>query len=396
MSSHIKNILLRCILNSCAKISVEAELVLDDGSKGIASVPVAIKAGRREKSRSRLPTQGWLDFADDVKGITELLKTLALEDQDQFDDYLNNQAFREIGADISLALSLAFARANAASQNISFVQYLAALGNFQPRMPHPLINIFSGGIHGHPDIVPFQQIMIAPHYDTVYEDIDVGLHIYQEIECKMLAGSLLTGYSSSSGMLVTTCDYKDLLEEVAIQIARLNASEHVSLGVDVAAEHLRCSDGHYQFAGRSIDGEELMGLYSQLTKEFNVNYIEDPFDASDTELWQKLGTTLDKEVLIVGDDLFATNSKYIVKGMANGILLKMNQAGTLKMTVEAALKAREYGMSLCLSHRSCETEDTTMCDLAVAIGADLIKIGGPRRGDRVMKYNQLLRLVENI
>jgi enolase len=236
MSIHIKGILLRCILNSCGKLSVEAELNLEDGSRGIASVPVAIKAGRREKSRSRLTTLGRFDTDENIIELSRLLKKTEFETQDEFDAFLNSkQEITEIGTDITLALSLAFARASAFSRGLSFVQYLSSLEVFQSRIPHPIVNIFSGGIHGHANTLPFQQIMIVPNCNTFYEDIDSVLHIYDEIERRISNKFLLDGYSSSSGMLVKDLDYRILLEEVAEHITRLGYSRSVFLGVDVAA-----------------------------------------------------------------------------------------------------------------------------------------------------------------
>ncbi len=395
MNSQTKSIILRCILNSCGDFSVEAELTLTNGFRGIASAPVAIKPGRREKPRSHLITPGHVVSKAEIDRLTGLLKNKAGTTQQEFDTIVSQHPFcQDFGSDITLALSLAFARASASASGLSLTRYLAATGNFHPRMPHPLVNIFSGGIHGLTETIPFQQIMIIPRCKTFYEDVAAALHIYQSIEQTMRENDQLLGYSASSGMLVQTDHYQSLLEIVTEHINRLDYSSTVSIGLDVAAEHLKLSEGKYQFASQTVESDELLALYQQLLARFNIKYLEDPFDASDSEAWRSLNSSLEKDVYLIGDDLFATNALYVNQAMANGILLKMKQAGSLSATLKAASTAQERGMALCVSHRSCETEDTTMCDLAVALGADLVKIGGPRRGDRTAKYNQLLRLAE--
>jgi enolase len=162
--------------------------------------------------------------------------------------------------------------------------------------------------------------------------------------------------------------------------------------VDVAAEHLHRQDGHYRFGESTISGAELLKRHLDLVKTYNMGFLEDPFDAADQHLWRELTKELQQTTCVVGDDLFATDSAKIEPGLATGIILKPNQTGTVTGVLSAARAAHEAGMLLCVSHRSGETEDTMMCDLAVAIGASFIKVGGPRRGDRTAKYNQLIRL----
>ncbi|HEY0752556.1 MAG TPA: hypothetical protein VGD98_01140 [Ktedonobacteraceae bacterium] len=399
MSKHTSNptqsILLRGILNSCGNLSVEAELVLADGSWGRAAVPIAIKPGRREKPRSRQLAPGRFVSASEISQLTSVLREEGGEAQEDFDRVLSQHPLcQDLGSDITLALSLAFARASATARDLSLTRYLASSGPFQPRVPHPLINLFSGGIHGQERTVPFQQIMLVPRYATFYEDIAVALQIYQELEQSMRASGRLLGYSASSGMLVKTSHYQVLLAEVAEHIARLPGSASIGIGLDVAAEHLKRDQDHYQFAETLVSSTDLLALYQQLLSTLPLTYLEDPFDADDSASWRALKSNVGDALCLVGDDLFATNACYLDQQLAHGILLKMNQSGTLSGTLAATRAARLRGMTCCVSHRSCETEDTAMCDLAVAIGADYIKIGGPRRGDRIVHYNQLLRLAE--
>jgi enolase len=178
-------------------------------------------------------------------------------------------------------------------------------------------------------------------------------------------------------------------------LARLGHSRHASIGIDAAGEHLK-GTGKYQFGSEVLDSYSPIKKYAKLRRAYPISYLKDPFEFSDGKAWSQLRLLLKADVTIVGDDVFATDCRYIDATLANAILLKMNQIGTLSGTLQAASKAPSQGMSLCVSHRSYETEDTALCDLAVSLGAEYVKIGGPRRSDRTAKYNQLLRLEETI
>jgi enolase 1/2/3 len=262
-------------------------------------------------------------------------------------------------------------------------------------MPHPLVNMFSGGIHGDRGHLPFQQIMVIPEFGSIQDDICAALTIYESVERRMADKGLILGYSASSGLMVGQ-PYEALLEQLSRQISDLGMSSNAFIGVDVAAEHLRTADGRYEFSGRLLRGEELASVHHDLIDRYPIRFLEDPFDPDDVDLWRSFTREVADRSWVIGDDLFATNADYISKGLASGILLKMNQVGTLTATLGAAEAARNADMILCISHRSGETEDAAMCDLAVAVGARFIKVGGPRRGDRTVKYNQLIRLAEEL
>jgi enolase len=170
----------------------------------------------------------------------------------------------------------------------------------------------------------------------------------------------------------------------------------VRLGVDAAAEHRRAGPDRYRLDGRVVDPDELEALHERLVERFDVGFLEDPFDPDDVTRWKAAAAALGDRACVAGDDLFATDPDRIDPALATGVVLKLSQAGTVSATLGAARRALEVGMRLCVSHRSGETEDTAMCHLAVAVGAEFVKVGGPRRGDRTIRYNELLRLAEGL
>lgn len=193
-------------------------------------------------------------------------------------------------------------------------------------------------------------------------------------------------------MIVEDMTINEKFKMVLDTIKTLNYEKEVTIAIDVAAEHFFKED-IYIYQGKTMKSKELNDILNQYIEKYNITYIEDPFDSNDEMYWKKMQSE-HKNISIVGDDLFATQDKYINSELANGIIIKMNQVGTLTGTINAFCKAKEENMTTCVSQRSIETEDTFMCDLAVALNATYVKIGGPRRGDRIAKYNRLLRLEE--
>ncbi len=396
MTSRIQRVRLRGILDSRGQVTPEAEVRLIGDFVGTASCPVAIAPGRREKMRARSMAVGALVPADPLTEVIGKLEGETVNTQYDFDARLEHlQVASRTGADVTLALSLAFGRACAQANGQSLFRYMCGLSNVRPTMPHPLVNVFSGGIHGDRGHVPFQQIMVIPEFGSIEDDIRAALTVYESIESRMADKGLILGYSASSGLLVGQ-PYETLLEQLSQQISVLGMSSNVSIGLDVAAEHLKLADGRYEFSGRLLRGDELASIHHDLIGRYPIRFLEDPFDPDDIYLWRSFTSAVTGRSWVIGDDLFATNADYISKGLASGILLKMNQVGTLTATLGAVEAARNAEMILCISHRSGETEDAAMCDLAVAVGARFIKVGGPRRGDRTAKYNQLIRLAEEL
>lgn len=395
-SFRVHDVTTRVILNSQGGRSFEADVHVDGGI-GRASTPRAIVAGRREQKLSKLSTGGGVREIECIKSAVRSLEGKHFATQREFDQqFAPLGCLAGLGSDVSLALSLAFCRASAKAQNLSLCGHLSTLVGRAPAVPNPIVNVFSGGVHG--GNIPFQQLMIIPRNDCFSDDLEAGVLVYGEIEKLIKINDQLVGYSSSSGMLTKISDLEKLFDILSDTLVRLGLTDCVSLGTDVAAEHLECGEGLYRLHHdqKPVTLDELAAYHRKLLKTYNFDFYEDPFGPDDDHHWRDLTRDVKHDTMIVGDDLFATNSENIDVGLATGILLKMNQIGTVSGTLEAAQVARASGMELCVSHRSKETEDTGICDLAVALGADLIKIGGPRRGDRTGKYNQLLRLSQQL
>lgn len=391
MTHTIETAVIRAILNSGGEPAAEADIALVGGATGRASAPAAVSPGRRERPRTC-----WLDLRSaaappEVTRFLARLPRTTFAGQADFDAALDAA---ELGSDVALSLSLAFARAAAAEAGVSIVEYIARIASTRPSIPHPIVAVISGGIHGMPGRRPFQQIMAVPATSSAREDVVVALDVYREVEARLRESRMLNGYSPSSGMLAKGLGVEDSFELILEAAARCGVGDRVEIAVDVAAEHLRTSDGRYRFGAQKITADEALDELTRLTEIYPITYLEDPFDAADILSWQELTRRLAGRTLVVGDDLFATNACYIDSTCAGGVLLKMNQAGTLSATLLAARVATDAGMALCVSHRSLETEDVFVVHLAIALGAGLIKLGGPRRGDRVSRYNELLRLDE--
>lgn len=380
----IKNIKFRKILNSAGKDATEIEILTNENIVGIASTPSAIIAGKREV----ITESG--NKEKEIKKILEKICNIELKKQSEFDMILNDY-IEKIGSNICLALSLAFARAYAKKEQISLVQYIVDEANEKNEYisPKPLIAIFSGGaVHSRKDSI--QNIMLSVDIHPFSKAVKAITEIYTYIENELKEKNILKGYGASSGMIVNDITTNEKFELVEHTIKKLNYQDKVSIAIDVAAEHFY-ENGKYIYEGKTLNSEELYKIIMEYAKKYNITFIEDPFDSKDEEFWKRFKQENPK-ILTVGDDLFATQSKYINSELANGMIVKINQVGTLTGTIDAVKKARDEKMSICVSHRSIETEDTFICDLAVALNADYIKIGGPRRGDRIAKYNRLLRL----
>lgn len=384
----IKNIKIRNILNSEGRKAIEIEMTAENNSKAIASSPSAIIPGKREV----LITQ---NISENI--INEVFNEIynkEIKNQKEFDAILNKY-IDTLGSNISLPLSLAFARIMANSQELSLVEYIRKISNYNEKCksPIPLVTIFSGGVHNQKQKGSIQNIMIAVDIHPFSKSIQAITEIYSYVEHELKERNILNSYGSSSGMVSQNLTTDEKFEIVTKAIKKLNYEENVSVAIDVAAEHFY-ENGIYTYKGQEMNSQQLYNIIKEYIEKYNITYVEDPFDSNDEKYWEMLKTEY-KNTYIIGDDLFATQDKYINNKLANGIIIKMNQVGTLSGTINAFLEAEKQDMVTCISHRSIETEDTFMCDLAVALGSTYIKIGGPRRGDRIIKYNRLLRLEEN-
>ena len=255
----------------------------------------------------------------------------------------------------------------------------------------PLVPLFSGGIHDVQLGGSMQQIMIGVSGLDFRETVYVICSVYQKVEHFLIEKNLFKGLAASSGFLVKSLSIENEFAFIRKIIDESEWNNHLFLAVDVAAEHLRVN-GNYRFYNQIYSPDEFEELLYSFIKKYSISIVEDPFHYSDVGNWNSLYKRTRNRAEILSDDYSATQIQYLDSNILDGAIIKMKQVGTLSATLQLVSKIKKLGLKTCVSHRSCETEDTFICDLAVAIGSDYIKIGAPNRGDRVEKYNQLLRL----
>jgi enolase len=410
---NITDVHARQILDSRGNPTVEAEVTLDDGTVGRAAVPSGASTGSHEAIELR---DG--DAAYGGKGIlravghvnTEIKEALMghdASDQRAIDDLMikldgtPNKA--RLGANAILAVSLAAARATATARKQPLYRYIAELaGNDRLVLPLPMMNIINGGKHasGSTDI---QEFMIMPvGAGTFSQCIQMGAEIFQALGKVLKAHGYGTTVGDEGGYAPAVkqgnAEALDLIAE-AVNKAGYSLDKDVVLALDVASTEL-LEDGTYQLKteGKALTSAEMTDFYADLTERFPIASIEDGLGEDDWEGWKALRARLGDHVQLVGDDLFVTNTAFLKRGIdeqaANAILIKVNQIGTLSETIDAVTMAHQAGWKAVISHRSGETEDTTIAHLAVGLGTGQIKTGSLSRTDRVAKYNELLRIEE--
>jgi enolase len=388
----VADLRVRGILDSRAQPTIEAEVTLRDGSRGRGSCPQAIAPGRRERP---IAVGGRIGLGALPSLAIRMRTALAdVQEQQELDDRLAAQLLGVGGVSLTLAISVAYARARAAAADLPLWRYLADIASTTPRLPRLLVNVFSGGIHAADPASSYQQVMVIPRTTGIVSDIEAACRVWAAAAA--IAGQRFgePRLSASSGILVPL-DSSGQLRLLAQAVAETGLAGDVLVGVDVAAEHLR-DDDRYRLGSGLLTAPELAGVLREQAGQYGIGYIEDPFDPGDEQSWRVLRAGLPASVQVIGDDLFATDASRVTPELADGILLKPSQIGTVSGLVAAAARARQAGMVIAVSHRSGETDDTVICDIASALGADLIKVGGPRRGDRLAKYNQLIRLAEEV
>jgi len=410
--SSIKDIHAREILDSRGNPTVEVDVTLKSGAMGRASVPSGASTGaheaveRRDGDNARYGGKGVQGAVDVVEGeIFSALSGMLVHEQNLIDSMLikldgtPNKA--RLGANATLAVSLAVAKAAAAHLGQPIYRYL---GGVQARtLPVPMMNILNGGVHAD-NAIDFQEFMIMPvAAPTVADAIRAGSEIFQALKKRLSDDGFSTNVGDEGGFapnLDSTDAALNLLMK-AIEAAGYRAGEDIVLALDVAATEF-FSDGKYVLAGegRRLSSEEMISLYSDLTSKYPIVSIEDGLAEDDWDGWCALTAEIGKRVRLVGDDLFATNTARLARGIdqsvANAILVKVNQIGTLSETLEAVEMAQRAGYSAIISHRSGETEDVLIADLAVATNCGQIKTGSLARSDRTAKYNQLIRIEEEL
>jgi enolase len=400
----------REILDSRGNPTVEVEVLLDDGIVGRAAVPSGASTGqfeaveRRDGDEHRYGGAGVQDavaavdreIADAVTGIDAADQReldLALCELDGTDDK------GRLGANAILGVSLAVARAQADSADVPLFRSIG--GANAHLLPVPMMNILNGGAHAQTN-VDIQEFMIAPiGAETFGEALRWGSEVYHALKTVLHERGLSTGLGDEGGFAPDLPHNAGALDAIlaAVERAGLRPGEDVALAIDAAASEF-CTDGVYRFEGQDRTAAQMTDYFAGLVADYPIVSIEDALDEEDWDGWAALTARLGDRVQLVGDDLFVTNLERLERGFeagaANALLVKVNQIGTLSETLDAVQAAHRHGYAAMLSHRSGETEDTTIADLAVAVDCGQIKSGAPARGERVAKYNQLLRIEEEL
>ena len=401
----------REILDSRGNPTVEVEVELEDGTRARAGVPSGASTGafeaveRRDGDAARYLGKGVEGAVaavnEDIR--PEIAESFDAEDQRGIDSFLialdgtPNKA--KLGANAILGVSIAVAKAAAKSAGLPLYQYLG--GPNAHVLPVPMMNILNGGSHADSN-VDIQEFMIAPYgADSFKESLRWGSEVYHSLKSVLKERGLATGLGDEGGFapnLESNAAALDLICE-AIEKAGFKPGAEVGLALDVASSEF-FADGKYTFEGGAKDTDFMVDYYKKLVAEYPLVSIEDPLSEDEWDAWKALTDVLGDKVQIVGDDFFVTNPERLAKGIelgaANALLVKVNQIGTISETLEAVEMAHRNGYRTMTSHRSGETEDTTIADLSVATNAGQIKTGAPARGERINKYNQLLRIEDQL
>jgi enolase len=396
-------------MDSRGNPTVEAGVVLDDGTLATAGVPSGASTGVHEAHElrdggDRYLGKGVLKAVENVnEEIADELAGFEADDQRAIDqamiqlDGTDNKA--RLGANAILGVSMAVARAAAESAGLPLYRYVG--GPNAHVLPVPMMNILNGGAHADSG-VDVQEFMIAPiGAETFSEALQVGAEVYHTLKSVIQEKGLSTGLGDEGGFapsVESTRAALDLIVE-AVEKAGYKLGDDVALALDVASSEF-FKDGKYHFEGKELSAEEMSKVYEELINEYPIVSIEDPLQEDDWDGYVALTAAIGDKVQLVGDDFFVTNPARLKEGIAkkaaNSILVKVNQIGTLTETFDAVEMAHRAGYTSMMSHRSGETEDTTIADLAVALNCGQIKTGAPARSERVAKYNQLLRIEQEL
>lgn len=401
----------REILDSRGNPTVEVDVVLEDGTMGRAAVPSGASTGAYEAVELRDEDERYLGkgvrkAVDNVNAIIgpEIIGMSAFDQIgiDQLMIELDGTPNKEkLGANAILGVSMAVAKAAAEAQNLSLFQYLGGVNAKQ--LPVPMMNILNGGKHADNN-VDIQEFMVMPVGAKCFADaLRMGAEIFHNLKKVLKGKGLSTSVGDEGGFAPSLKSNEEALSVImeAIQKAGYKPGEDVVLALDVAATELY-KDGQYILEGEGVtkSAEELIEFYAMLVDKYPIVSIEDGLSEDDWDGWKKLTDRLGSKIQLMGDDLFVTNTERlgrgIKEGIGNSILIKVNQIGTITETLDCIEMAKRAGYTCVISHRSGETEDATIADIAVATNAGQIKTGAPSRSDRVAKYNQLLRIEEEL
>ena len=411
MSTYIEDIMAREVLDSRGNPTIEVDVYLEDGSMGRSMVPSGASTGAfeavelRDGDDSRYMGKGVLKAVENVNYMAEHLVGMDALDQVALDEAMiaidGTPNKGKMGANAILGISMANAYAAAESLGLPLFRYLGGVNG--KTLPTPMMNILNGGEHADNN-VDIQEFMIMPvGAKSFSEALRMGSEIFHNLKKVLQKKGLVTSVGDEGGFAPNLESNEEALEAIieGIQAAGYRPGDDVRLAMDVAASEMYNKEsGKYMLKGegKELTTEEMIDFYERLITKYPIISIEDGLDEEDWEGWKIMTERLGKKIQLVGDDLFVTNTERLKKGIdlgvANSLLIKVNQIGTLTETLDAIEMAKRAGYTAIVSHRSGETEDVTIADLVVAMNAGQIKTGAPSRTDRVAKYNQLLRIEE--
>ncbi|PIE01265.1 MAG: phosphopyruvate hydratase [Acidobacteria bacterium] len=410
--SFIEDIHARQILDSRGNPTVEVEVHLVSGISGRAAVPSGASTGEREAVELRDGDELMYLGKSVFKAVENVNKVIAdeligydIRDQREIDQLLieldGTPNKSKLGANAILGVSLACAKAAANYYELPLYRYIGGAGAC--RLPVPMMNILNGGEHADNN-VDIQEFMVMPvGAESFSEGLQMGTEVFHSLKAVLKRNGLNTAVGDEGGFAPNLSSNKQALDYIvqAINEADYEPGKDIALALDVASSEFY-EDGKYHFKGenKTMTSDELIAYYKELVSEYPIISIEDGMDQNDWDGWAKMTEAIGSKVQIVGDDLFVTNTRILKEGIkskaANSILIKLNQIGTLTETLDAIELAHRHGFTCVISHRSGETEDTTIADLAVACNSGQIKTGSSSRTDRIAKYNQLLRIEEDL
>lgn len=402
----IKNVIGREVLDSRGNPTVEVDVILENNIVGRAIVPSGASTGEREalEMRDGGSRYNGLGVLKAVNNFNTILKDsivgMDVFEQQKIDhkmiDVDGTPNKSNLGANAILGVSMAVLKAAANCDNMQLYKYV---GN-GTSLPVAMMNILNGGCHADNNL-DFQEFMIVPNRDSIHERVRVGAEVFHTLKKLLKEKGYFTGVGDEGGFAPNLSSNEEAFQLIieAIKMAGYTPGKDVNLAIDVAASELY-ENGKYNIDGKGFTTEELIEYYDELINKYPIISIEDPLDQNDWDGFADITKRLKDRVQIVGDDLFVTNKKYLEKGIrlgcCNAILIKVNQIGTITETLETIELAKENNCNIIISHRSGETEDTTIADLAVGLNVGQIKTGSLSRTDRICKYNQLFRIEDGL
>ena len=411
----IKNIHARQIIDSRGNPTVEADVTLTDGSFGRAAVPSGASTGKYEAVELRDNNPLLYNGKSVLKAVSNInniissdLKGLEVDDQKNIDDLLlsldGTENKSNLGANSMLAVSLACAKAAANYKKLNLFESISQKSEYE--LPIPMMNILNGGSHAD-NKIDFQEFMVMPvGAKTFSQALQMGTEIFHSLKNELKSKGFSTNVGDEGGFAPNLSSNKEAIEIVlkSIESAGYSPGKDIFIAMDAAASEFYNNDEKvyhfHQSTGEKLSSSEMVDFWKDWVNKYPIISIEDGLDEDDWDAWKLLTDKIGKDVQLVGDDLFVTNVKKLSKGInesiANSILIKVNQIGTLTETINAVKLAQDNSYTSIMSHRSGETEDTTIADLSVALQTGQIKTGSASRSDRVAKYNQLLRIEEKL